>query len=211
VCPWPPPPLYRAARQGPPTRSRLSIPDQDTVKGSDLIVGSSRVRSILTPPCNTAADGFPHFPLPMKIAECPLDRFSVIFGLVECGSEILVVAYKDESCIDLAVYRLADLVIGRFVPIPSIANYALFLGERCLCVSLPPNKGMSKWLPSVSPNSVICLRWSRLHTGEQLYVQYSLSTGMWTPASDGDIVKMPPPNPHEFTHHIFTCCFHRYW
>jgi len=77
----------------------------------------------------------------MKIAECPLDRFSIICNLVECGSEILLVAYNDESCIDLAVYRLADLVIGRFVPITSIGNYALFLGERCLCVSLPPNKG----------------------------------------------------------------------
>jgi hypothetical protein len=34
--------------RGPPTRSRLSVPDQDAVKGFDLIVGSSRVRSILT-------------------------------------------------------------------------------------------------------------------------------------------------------------------
>jgi hypothetical protein len=34
--------------RGPPTRSQLSVPDQDAVKGSDLIVGSSQVRSILT-------------------------------------------------------------------------------------------------------------------------------------------------------------------
>jgi hypothetical protein len=34
--------------RSPPTRSRLSVPDQDAVKRSDLIVGSSRVRSILT-------------------------------------------------------------------------------------------------------------------------------------------------------------------
>jgi hypothetical protein len=147
----------------------------------------------------------------MKIAECPLDRFSAIFGLVECGTEILAAAYKDESCIDVAVYRLADLVIGRFVPITSIGNYALFLGERSLWVSLPPNKGMSKLLPFVSPNSVICVHRSRLNAGERLFEQYSLSTGMWTPASDGNIVKMPPPNPHEFTHHIFTCCHNRYW
>jgi hypothetical protein len=33
--------------RGPSTRSRLSVPDQDAVKGSDLIVGLSRVRSIL--------------------------------------------------------------------------------------------------------------------------------------------------------------------
>jgi hypothetical protein len=34
--------------RGPPTRSWLSISDQDAIKGSDLIIGSSRVRSILT-------------------------------------------------------------------------------------------------------------------------------------------------------------------
>jgi hypothetical protein len=34
--------------RGPSTRSRLNVPDQDAVKGSDLIVGSNRVRSILT-------------------------------------------------------------------------------------------------------------------------------------------------------------------
>jgi hypothetical protein len=161
------------------------------------------------PPCTTAADGFPHFPLLMKIAECPLDRFSIIVNLVECGSEILLVAYNDESCLDLAVYRLADLVIGRFVPITSIGNYALVLGERCLCVLLSPNK----WLPSVSPNSVICIHnyQSGQNAGEFVFEQYSLGTGIWTPASDGDLVEMPPPSPHEFTHHVFTCCYRRYW
>ena len=34
--------------RGPPTRSRLSAPDQDAIKGSDSIVGSSQMRSILT-------------------------------------------------------------------------------------------------------------------------------------------------------------------
>jgi hypothetical protein len=152
------------------------------------------------PPFTTAADGLPHFPLPMKIVECPLDKSSVIFGLVECGSETLVVAYKDESRMDLAVYRLADLVIRSFVPITSIGNYTLFLGEgseHSLCVSLPPNKGVSKWLPSVSPNSVICVHYSRSgpNPGKFVFEQYSLSTGMWTPASDGNILKMVPPSP----------------
>jgi hypothetical protein len=34
--------------RGSPTRSRLSIPDQDAVKGSELAVGPIRLRSILT-------------------------------------------------------------------------------------------------------------------------------------------------------------------
>ena len=34
--------------RGPTTRSQLNAPDQDVVKGSDSIVGSSRMRSILT-------------------------------------------------------------------------------------------------------------------------------------------------------------------
>ena len=48
-CPWPPPFSFIAlCDRGPPTRSLLSAPDQDAVKGSDSIVGSSRMRSILT-------------------------------------------------------------------------------------------------------------------------------------------------------------------
>ncbi|EER96557.2 hypothetical protein SORBI_3002G167200 [Sorghum bicolor] len=162
----------------------------------------------------TDADGFPHFPLLMKIAEYPFDRISIILNLVECGSEVLLLSWEDESCIDLAVYRLADLAlrsfaVGRFLPITSTGNSALVIGERCLCVLLSPNK----WLPSVSPNSVICARkpQSGPNAGEYVFEQYSLGTGMWTPASDGHIVEMLLPSPHEFTHHIFTCCYRRYW
>jgi len=48
----------------------------------------------------------------MKIAEYPFDRISIILNLVECGSEVLLLSWEDESCIDLAVYRLADLAVG---------------------------------------------------------------------------------------------------
>jgi hypothetical protein len=48
MCPWPHLLFIGLRDRGPPTGSRLSVPNQDAVKGSDLIVGSSRVRSILT-------------------------------------------------------------------------------------------------------------------------------------------------------------------
>ena len=57
VCQWvsgvsqprsPPFSFIALCNRGPPTRSQLSTPDQDAVKGSDSIVGSSRMRSILT-------------------------------------------------------------------------------------------------------------------------------------------------------------------
>jgi hypothetical protein len=40
--------FIRLRDRGPPTRSRLSISDQDAVKGSELAVGPIRLRSILT-------------------------------------------------------------------------------------------------------------------------------------------------------------------
>ena len=57
VCQWisgvsqprsPPLSFIALCDRGLPTRSQLSAPDQDAVEGSDSIVGSSQMRSILT-------------------------------------------------------------------------------------------------------------------------------------------------------------------
>jgi len=57
VCQWvsgvsqprsPPFSFIALCDRGLPTRSQLSAPDQDAVEGSDSIVGSSQMRSILT-------------------------------------------------------------------------------------------------------------------------------------------------------------------
>ncbi|KAL6853705.1 hypothetical protein ACP4OV_019734 [Aristida adscensionis] len=84
---------------------------------------------------------------PRLIAECPLLETIGSVHLVECGSELLFVGSTDTSDTHLVVYRLADLIIGRVVPIRNIGDHAIFMDERGLCLS--PNKG----IPSVLGNS----------------------------------------------------------
>ncbi|KAL6624384.1 hypothetical protein ACP70R_031705 [Stipagrostis hirtigluma subsp. patula] len=141
-----------------------------------------------------------------------MDKFWYARHLIECGSDLLLVADDDASRTKLLVYRLADLVSGKFVPMTSIGDHALFLGERCLSVSLSPND--NKGLPSISPNSIIGLK--RLSSGPHYGAafrldEYNLNTGIWTPAGDGDIVQSPLPSPHMLVHHIYTCCQRKYW
>nr|AGT16774.1 hypothetical protein SHCRBa_015_O15_F_200 [Saccharum hybrid cultivar R570] len=167
----------------------------------------------INPPIQDAAEELSNLPLPVKIAECPMEKFLFILNSVECCSELLLVAYNDASRSKLVIYRLADLVNGKFEPVTSIGNHTLFVGERCLCVSFSPNKG-SKNLLSMSPNSVICLHSLPVnHDSEDSshFEQYDLGTGIWIPASDGNIFHRPPPSPHTLIHHIFTCCRLKYW
>ncbi|CAL4999054.1 unnamed protein product [Urochloa decumbens] len=165
------------------------------------------------PPCPAAEKGPAHLPLPAKIAECPMDKFLYTLNFVECGSELLLVTYNDVSRSKLLVYRLEDLVSGKIEPITSIGDNTLFVDECCLCVSGLRNKG-SMSLPSMSPNSIICfhsLPVDPASAGLARFEQYDLGTGVWTPASDGDIFQRPPPSPHTLIHHIFTCCHRKYW
>ena len=104
-------------------------------------------------------------------------------------------------CSKLVVYRITDLVRGKIERVTSIGDNALFINERGLCVSVSPNKG-SNSLSSIPPNSIIS--WHSLpgNPGLGRFGQYDLGTGIWTPASDGDICQRPPPSPHTLIHHI---------
>ncbi|CAL5024031.1 unnamed protein product [Urochloa decumbens] len=167
----------------------------------------------INPPNQDAAEEQSHLPLPVKIAECPMEKFLYTLNFVECCSQLLLVAYNGSSRSKLIIYRLADLVSGKFEPVTSIGNHTLFVDERALCVSFSPNKG-SKNLPSMPPNSIICLNnWPLNPDPEQSshFEQYDLDTGIWSPASDGNIFQRPPPSPHTLIHHIFTCCHRKYW
>ncbi|KAB8115533.1 hypothetical protein EE612_056074 [Oryza sativa] len=166
------------------------------------------------PPCQDNDKGLLHLPLPVKIAECPMDKFLYLLNFAECGSELLLVAYNGVSRSKLLVYRLADLVSGRIEPVTTIGDHALFLDERCLCVSLSNNKEGSNILPSDLSNSIICMHSLQVDPSSLdifRFEQYDLGTGTWAPASDGDIFHKPPPSPHTLIHHIFTCCNRRYW
>jgi hypothetical protein len=76
---------------------------------------------------------------PKLIATISRDKLSGLFYLVECDSEVLVVGHNDiMSLTHLAVHRLTDLASGRYVPLKSIGDKAIFVGGRKLCVSSPP-------------------------------------------------------------------------
>ncbi|OEL23980.1 hypothetical protein BAE44_0015001, partial [Dichanthelium oligosanthes] len=151
---------------------------------------------------------------PKIIAKCPLvaTMGSVVY-LVECGLELMLVGrLSDASGAHLVVYRLADLISGRIVPIKDIRDHALFLGNRSICVS--PNKGF----PSVLGNSITCKHISIIqnspvgtHSRERDEL-YHLPTGTWSPAIDEDIPSGDPlASPYSLVRHIYTCCYRSYW
>ena len=165
------------------------------------------------PPCPDSGDGQSRLPLPVKIAECPKHKICFVLHFVECCSELLLVSYNDVSRSKLLVYRLADLVSGKIEPLTDIGDHTLFIGDRSLCVSLSPNKGSrTRSFTSMSPNSIICMHtFSDPYSEFARFEQYDLSTGNWTPASDGDVFQRPPPSPHTLIHHIFTSCKYSFW
>nr|CAB3483408.1 unnamed protein product [Digitaria exilis] len=79
------------------------------------------------PPCPDVDGGPSQLPLPEKIAACPMDKFRHPLYFVECGSELLLVAYNDASYSKLLVYRVADIVRGKFEPMTSIGDHTLLV------------------------------------------------------------------------------------
>jgi len=141
------------------------------------------------------------------IADCPVVSSMTRVNLVECSSELMLVGFPDASYTELVVYRLADLIRGRVIPITDIGEHALFLGDRSLCVS--SNKGF----PSVPGNSITC-NYRIPHDRQvgiccqRLIEHYHLGSGAWSLAIPKD---NPPASPYTLVHHIFTCCFHSHW
>lgn len=151
-------------------------------------------------PCREGEESssVPALPLPKTIATCSSEEIHLP-SLVEMDSEIMLVGYSDKSFSRILVLKLGDLVLGRTVPVKSIGDHVLFAGARSLCVS-------SGWLPSIGGNSVVCHR-----AGEKYLVQYDLSSGTWSQASDGHLMLTPLPRPCTLIHHIFTCCYREFW
>ncbi|KAM0838061.1 hypothetical protein ACQ4PT_061222 [Festuca glaucescens] len=119
--------------------------------------------------------------------------------LAECDSEILLICLGHPIFSRITVYRLADLTLGRFVPVKSIGDNVLFVSERILSVS-------SKVLPNVEGNSLVMVP-----CGKKVYFgQYQLSTSTWFPAADGSMSNFLP-GPCSLIHHIFTCCHRDLW
>uniref|UniRef100_A0A8I6XFS0 KIB1-4 beta-propeller domain-containing protein n=1 Tax=Hordeum vulgare subsp. vulgare TaxID=112509 RepID=A0A8I6XFS0_HORVV len=139
-------------------------------------------------------------PLPRSIATCPGDVLSYPIYLVECDSEILVVGHADRSFAHKKlVYKLADLVLGRFIPVTSVGDHALFIDERAFYVS-------SKALPTVMADSIVYRKLESLE-----FAQYHLGSGTWSQAVDERGLKGYDPGPRSLIHHIITCLLRSVW
>ncbi|CAM0953825.1 unnamed protein product [Alopecurus aequalis] len=133
-----------------------------------LASGGSLVVRIDPPPQAGSAP-----PLPTTIAMCSPDKIYCGYKLVECDSEILLVGHTDSSRTDILMYKLEDMILGRFIPVTSIGDRALFLLIlKSLSVS-------TKAMPTVMPETVVCLD-PRTHE----YSQYHLDTGTWSTPVD---------------------------
>ncbi|KAF8713483.1 hypothetical protein HU200_028260 [Digitaria exilis] len=161
--------------------------------------------SVITPPQpwqeregSSSSSSMAELPPPRTVATCSSEQIHLP-SLVELDSEIMLVGYNDPSRSRVLVLRLADLALGRIVPVTCIGDCIIFPGERSLCVS-------SSWLPSIGSNSVV---W--LHPGNRSFGQYHLGTGAWSPASDEYLMAGAPARPCGLINHIFTCCNRQFW
>jgi hypothetical protein len=130
----------------------------------------------LDPPSYEHGAVVPSFMPPKMIATCPTGIICCL--LAECNSEILLVGYDDTQLptSKLAVYRLADLAMGKVVPITSIGGNTLFLDIKMSAYITYVAKCMtssSKAMPIIATNTII-----RNHYGYPW--QYDLGTGIWS-------------------------------
>uniref|UniRef100_A0A0E0NNP8 F-box domain-containing protein n=1 Tax=Oryza rufipogon TaxID=4529 RepID=A0A0E0NNP8_ORYRU len=146
----------------------------------------------------------PWLPPPTLIAKCPANTVNTsdsrFYHLVECDSEVLVIALSAGIHRKISVYRLADFMLGRrTLRVTCIGGNALFIGQRNLCVS-------SKAFPTVVGDTIV------FHHYQQGYLaQYHLRSGTLEPASDGTIAEYAIPSPTCIIYHIYTCCFREQW
>ena len=136
---------------------------------------------------------------PKLIATVPEHKLVYPYGLVECGSEILVLGHNDWFGSQILVCKLSDLVLQRFIPPKSIGGSILFIDERSISVS-------SKVLPTVKGDSVVYI-----HSGHPYLAQYHLGSGSLSTAIDNCSLYGRMPGPSSLVHHVFSCCIRNQW
>ena len=136
---------------------------------------------------------------PKLIATVPEHKLVYVYGLVECGSEILVLGHNDCFGSQILVCKLSDLVLQRFIPMKSIGGSILFIDERSISVS-------SKVLPTVKGDSVVYI-----HSGHPYLAQYHLGSGSLSTAIDNCSLYYRMPGPSSLVHHVFSCCIRNQW
>ncbi|XP_051189668.1 uncharacterized protein [Lolium perenne] len=160
---------------------------------------TSHVLQIDHPLQNEIGIGFQQPSPPRLVATCPPNVLRYPIYLVECDSEILVVGHSDSSFSHILVYKLADLMLGRFIPVTSIGDRALLIEERSLSVS-------SKSLPTVMAETVIYT-----HPRTRDFAQYQLGTGTWSQPIDECGLDGFAPGPRSLIHHVMSCCIRNVW
>ncbi|CAO2184284.1 unnamed protein product [Urochloa humidicola] len=143
----------------------------------------------------------PWVPPPRSVAKCPIGTTDnpILYYLVERGSEILVIGTSFGIPKKISAYRLADLMLGRNVLMTGIGGDALFIGQRNLCVR-------SKAFPTIVGDTIV------FYYGEKHYIaQYHLSSGTFSPASDGSTVGCAIQSPCSIIYHIYTCYYRQQW
>ncbi|CAD6268369.1 unnamed protein product [Miscanthus lutarioriparius] len=153
----------------------------------------------IDPPEQDGAGADPQLQPPKLIATIPTGKFIQPDGLVQCGTEILVLGHNDLLVSQILVCKLADLVLERFIPVDNIGGNTLCLGERNLSVS-------SKILPTVKGDNVVYKR-----SRQPYLAQYHLSSGSLTPAIDNCSLYGRAPGPSSLIHYIFSCCTRDLW
>ena len=118
--------------------------------------------------------------------------FEIVLGLVECASEILVL---DLSWTQIFVYKLADLVLQRFVPIKSLGGNTM--EGRNISVS-------SEILHTVKGDNVVYFTGSRI-------VQYHLGSDSLSTAVDNCSLFGRAPGPSPLVLYVFSCCIRNPW
>jgi hypothetical protein len=141
--------------------------------------------------------------LPLKLiaTTCPVDKHCLPVYLVESNFEVLVVRCRCRSVHAPPIARLSDLVLGRFIPLKSIGDNALFLGSSTsttLSVS-------TKVLTTLARNTVIYGRTC------DYVAQYHLATETLSPALDDSDLDGSAPCPYSLIRLILTCCAPSLW
>uniref|UniRef100_M8BID6 KIB1-4 beta-propeller domain-containing protein n=1 Tax=Aegilops tauschii TaxID=37682 RepID=M8BID6_AEGTA len=83
----------------------------------------------IDPPHHEKTPGFisTSFQPPKVIATCAKGKIHTPFELIECDSEMLLVGPSSHHSNRTVVYRVADLILGRVVPLKSLGGNALLI------------------------------------------------------------------------------------
>ncbi|KAL6646653.1 hypothetical protein ACP70R_015730 [Stipagrostis hirtigluma subsp. patula] len=110
---------------------------------------------------------------------------------------------RDVIAAAISIYRLADLILERIVPVTDIGGNCIFLAAfhgRMLSVS-------AKAFPAITADSIVFL-----HKCSHYLAQYQLSTRTLSPTSDGRLLGIIAlPSPRSIFYYIFTCCYREKW